>query len=113
MKVLCDVHIAKKVVRFFQSRDIEAIHVNDILDSWYSKDHSPGVSYWGATPTRSEFIIHPHRHDLRFVEILINHLKTVIAHFLLQSVAIQQVGSGNGQFTLVFENGFLDAHIQG
>ncbi|MCB9279926.1 MAG: DUF5615 family PIN-like protein [Lewinellaceae bacterium] len=38
MKVLCDVHIAKKVVRFFQSRDIEAIHVNDILDSWYSKD---------------------------------------------------------------------------
>lgn len=38
MKILCDVHIARKVVRFFESVDIEATHVNDILDSWYTKD---------------------------------------------------------------------------
>ena len=38
MKVLCDVHIAKKVVRFFQENEIESAHINDILDSWYTKD---------------------------------------------------------------------------
>lgn len=38
MKVLCDVHMSKKVVRFFQENGIESIHVNDILDSWYTKD---------------------------------------------------------------------------
>lgn len=40
MKVLCDVHIARKVVRFLESAGIEAIHVNDILDSWYTKDNA-------------------------------------------------------------------------
>ncbi|MCO6493358.1 MAG: DUF5615 family PIN-like protein [Phaeodactylibacter sp.] len=39
MKVLCDVHIARKVVRFFQGEGIEAVHVNDILDSWHTKDN--------------------------------------------------------------------------
>lgn len=38
MKVLCDVHIARKVVQFFQENGIESVHVNDILDSWYTKD---------------------------------------------------------------------------
>ena len=38
MKVLCDVHIAKKVVRFFRDNGVESVHVNDILDSWYTKD---------------------------------------------------------------------------
>lgn len=38
MKVLCDVHIARKVVRFLESVGIEAVHVNDILDSSYTKD---------------------------------------------------------------------------
>ena len=37
-KVLCDVHIAYKVVRFFQSNGHEAIHINDILDSYHTKD---------------------------------------------------------------------------
>jgi len=40
MKILCDVHIAKKVVRFFQEQGIESVHVNDILDSWFTKDES-------------------------------------------------------------------------
>ncbi|MCB9352870.1 MAG: DUF5615 family PIN-like protein [Lewinellaceae bacterium] len=38
MKVLCDVHIARKVVRFFKGKGIDAIHINDILDSWHTKD---------------------------------------------------------------------------
>jgi len=37
-KVLCDVHIAFKVVRFFKDKGYEAIHVNDILDSYHTKD---------------------------------------------------------------------------
>lgn len=39
MKVLCDVHIAKKVCTFFQNNGIESVHVNDILDSWYTSDN--------------------------------------------------------------------------
>ncbi len=38
MKVLCDVHIARKVVRFFEKQGIDAIHVNDILDRWLCGD---------------------------------------------------------------------------
>jgi predicted nuclease of predicted toxin-antitoxin system len=38
VKVLCDVHIAKKVVKFFQDQGINSIHINDILDSWYTTD---------------------------------------------------------------------------
>lgn len=38
MKVVCDVHIARKVVRYFQDQGIDAIHVNDILDRWHTKD---------------------------------------------------------------------------
>lgn len=38
MKVLCDVHIARKAVRFFEEQGIEAIHVNDILERWHTKD---------------------------------------------------------------------------
>ncbi len=37
-KVLCDVHIAFRVVRFFKSKGHQAIHINDILDSYYTKD---------------------------------------------------------------------------
>ena len=38
MKVLCDVHISYKVVKFFRDQDLDAIHVNDILDKWFTKD---------------------------------------------------------------------------
>lgn len=37
-KVLCDVHIAFRVVRFFESKRHEAIHVNNILDGFHTKD---------------------------------------------------------------------------
>lgn len=38
MKILADVHIAKKIVRFFEEKGAEAIHVNDILDGSFTKD---------------------------------------------------------------------------
>jgi len=38
MKILCDVHIAIKVAKFFQSKNIETEHVNLILDKWHTKD---------------------------------------------------------------------------
>ena len=38
MKFLCDVHIPYKLISFFRSISIEAIHINSILDGSYSKD---------------------------------------------------------------------------
>jgi predicted nuclease of predicted toxin-antitoxin system len=38
MKILCDVHISNKFVAFLNEKGIEAIHINNILDKWYSKD---------------------------------------------------------------------------
>jgi predicted nuclease of predicted toxin-antitoxin system len=37
-KVLCDVHIAFKVAKFFERRGYEAIHVNNILEGYHTKD---------------------------------------------------------------------------
>ena len=38
MKILCDVHISYKIVRFFKNKGIEAIHVNELPDKWFTKD---------------------------------------------------------------------------
>lgn len=38
MKFLCDVHIAFKLVKFIGSKGFECVHVNYILDKWYTKD---------------------------------------------------------------------------
>lgn len=38
MKILCDVHIAIKVAKFLQSKGIETLHVNEILNKWNTKD---------------------------------------------------------------------------
>lgn len=38
MKILCDVHIAIKVAKFFTSKGIETEHVNQILDKWHTHD---------------------------------------------------------------------------
>jgi predicted nuclease of predicted toxin-antitoxin system len=38
MKVLCDVHISYKLVRFFKQRGVEAVHVNELSDKWFTKD---------------------------------------------------------------------------
>ncbi len=38
MKFLCDVHISYKLVKFLRDAGHEAIHVNQILDKWFSTD---------------------------------------------------------------------------
>jgi predicted nuclease of predicted toxin-antitoxin system len=38
MKVLCDVHISYKVVNHLNSIGFETIHVNEILNKWYTQD---------------------------------------------------------------------------
>ena len=39
MKVLCDVHIFYKIVRFFKKKGIEAVYVNELPDKWFTKDN--------------------------------------------------------------------------
>jgi len=38
MKVVCDVHIPFKLISFLRSKNIEAAHVNNILNSFYTSD---------------------------------------------------------------------------
>ena len=38
MRFLCDVHISIKLVKFLISKNHECIHVNAILDKWFTKD---------------------------------------------------------------------------
>jgi len=38
MKFLCDVHISYKIVNHLNSIGFEAIHVNEILNKWFTKD---------------------------------------------------------------------------
>jgi len=38
IKILCDVHIAFKVVKFFEDNGHEAVHVNNILEGFKTKD---------------------------------------------------------------------------
>lgn len=38
MQFLCDVHISYKLVNAIENLGFRCIHVNDILDKWYTKD---------------------------------------------------------------------------
>ncbi|WP_395045252.1 DUF5615 family PIN-like protein [Flavobacterium sp.] len=38
MKFLCDVHISFKLVNAIKNLGFDCIHVNSILDKWFSKD---------------------------------------------------------------------------
>jgi predicted nuclease of predicted toxin-antitoxin system len=38
MKFLCDVHISYKVAKHLESLGFQAIHINEILDKWETKD---------------------------------------------------------------------------
>ncbi|MFO7825189.1 MAG: DUF5615 family PIN-like protein [Cyclobacterium sp.] len=38
MRLLCDVHISFKLVNYLKSLAFETIHVNQILDKWFTKD---------------------------------------------------------------------------
>jgi len=39
MKFLCDVHISYKLTKHLEELGYEAIHVNNILDKWFTKDN--------------------------------------------------------------------------
>jgi len=43
MKFLLYVHIAFKVRNFLRSKGLEAVHVNEILDKWYTTDSQIGI----------------------------------------------------------------------
>ena len=38
MKFLCDVHISYKLSKAISDLEHETIHVNNILDKWFTKD---------------------------------------------------------------------------
>jgi predicted nuclease of predicted toxin-antitoxin system len=38
MKFLCDVHISYQLVDFINSKGFEALHINTILNKWFTKD---------------------------------------------------------------------------
>lgn len=38
MKFLCDVHISYKIVHYLNSCGYDTIHINSVLDKWYTKD---------------------------------------------------------------------------
>ncbi len=38
MKFLCDVHISFKLVKLIESKSFDCVHVNYILEKWYTKD---------------------------------------------------------------------------
>ena len=38
MKFLCDVHISLKTVKFLTSKGYESVHINTVLDKWFTKD---------------------------------------------------------------------------
>lgn len=38
MKFICDVHISFKLVRTLNSLGFKTLHVNDLLNKWYTKD---------------------------------------------------------------------------
>lgn len=38
MKFLCDVHITYRLIKFFESQNIEAKHVNDLPKRWNTPD---------------------------------------------------------------------------
>ncbi len=38
MKFLCDVHISYKIVKLLNSLSFETVHVNEILDKWFTSD---------------------------------------------------------------------------
>jgi predicted nuclease of predicted toxin-antitoxin system len=40
MKFLCDVHISYKICKFLEKEGHSAIHINNILDKWWTEDNA-------------------------------------------------------------------------
>lgn len=73
MKVVCDVHISKKVVKFFLSNSVEAVHVNDILESWYTKDVD--IAYFAD---ENNYVVLTKDADFKVNHLLLNSPKKLL-----------------------------------
>lgn len=52
MKILCDVHISVKITKLFANKGIVSVHINDILDKWFTSDNK--ISNYAD---KNEFIV--------------------------------------------------------
>ena len=111
-KVLCDVHIAFKVAKFFEERGYEAIHVNNIMEGSQTKDSaiSDYANLHGLTvltkdmdfknshfiqgkPNRLLRITLGNIPTKRLIEILDANLNTIIEHFQSEKCFVE-IGDG-------------------
>ncbi|MDX2250281.1 MAG: DUF5615 family PIN-like protein [Bacteroidia bacterium] len=111
-KVLCDVHIAYKVVRYFESKGHEAIHVNNMLDGFYTKDSE--ISHYANengftvmtkdadfknshllenSPVRLLKVSLGNIPTSRLIEILEANLNEIVTHFQMEKCFIE-LGDG-------------------
>lgn len=98
MKVLADVHIAKKIVKFFERKGIEAIHVNDILDGFYTKD-----SAIRAYADEHNFILISKDSDFKDSHFVLNSPKKLIKISLGNIPTAKLVEILDQQFLLISE----------
>lgn len=107
-EVLCDVHIAFKIVKFFESKGHEAIHVNNILDSYNSKDSeiSRYADEYGFVvitkdvdfkdshfiQSKPKKLLHVTLGNIptkKLIEILDKNLSDIVAHFQSESCYVE------------------------
>jgi predicted nuclease of predicted toxin-antitoxin system len=111
-KIICDVHIALKVVRFFEKKGYEAVHVNDILDSYYTTDAaiSNYANENGFTVMTKDIdfknshlllgkpnkVLHVTLGNIstnRLIELLENNLDDIVSHFQSEKCFVE-LGEG-------------------
>jgi len=84
-KVLCDVHIALKITKFIENKGYEAEHVNNILDSYYTKD-SAIRNY----ADENDFIVLTKDYDFKDSHFLNNSPKKLL-HITLGNIPTSQL----------------------
>lgn len=67
MKFLCDVHISYKIVNYLRSLKFQAIHVNEILDRWHTKDRA--ICIYADT---NDFIVLTKDADFKYSHLISN-----------------------------------------
>lgn len=73
MKLLCDVHLPRRLVKFFVDNNIEAIHGGDILDGMRTKD-----SEFSRYADENNFVVLTKDSDFRNTHFLQNTPKRLI-----------------------------------
>lgn len=65
MKVLCDVHLPYRLVKWFQQQNIEAQHVNQLPQRWYTTDQT--ICQYAD---ENDYIVITKDHDFRHSHLL-------------------------------------------